>query len=82
MNPTSIHEDVGLIPGLAQRVGEASIALSYGLGSRLSWDPKLLWLWHRLAAVAPILLLAWKLPYATDVAPKSKTNKQKTPKVL
>ena len=36
MNPTSIHEDVGLSPGLVQEVN----------------DPVLLWLWHRPAAAA------------------------------
>ena len=38
----------------------------------------LLWLWHRLAAAAPIRPLAWERPYATCVALKSK-NKQTTP---
>ena len=28
--------------------------MSYGVGCRLSSDPELLWLWRRLAAVAPI----------------------------
>ena len=58
MNPASIHEDVGSIPGLTQWVG----------------DLVLLWLWYRLAVVAPIQPLAWELPYAAGVAQKDKKN--------
>ena len=32
----------------------------------------LLWLWLRLAAVAPVQPLAWELPYASGAALKSK----------
>ena len=60
MNPTSNHEVVGSIPGLAQ----------------WSQDPTLLWLWCRPAAAALIGLLAWNPPYAAGTAINSKkTNK-------
>ena len=56
--------------------------MSCGVGCRRSFELVLLWLWHRLAAVAPIQPVAWELPYATDVALKNKkqTNKKKQTK--
>ena len=56
MNPTRNHEAVGSIPGLTQWVK----------------DLVLLWLWCRLAAVAPIRPLAWEPPYAAGMALKRK----------
>ena len=56
------HEVVGLIPGLAQWVK----------------DPMLLWLWYRLAAVAPIGPLSRELLYVMGAA--LKTKKKKRPK--
>ena len=37
-------------------------------------DLALLWLWHRLAATAPIQPLAWELPYFAHVPLKRKKN--------
>ena len=46
--------------------------MNCGVGYRGSLDPALLWLWQRLAATAPIQLLAWELPYAVSAALKKK----------
>ena len=44
----------------------------YGVGCRCSLDPMSLWLWYRLAAVAPIRPPVWKIPYAVGTALKNK----------
>ena len=54
--------------------------MSCGVGHRRGLDPDLLWLWHRLAAIAPIQPLAWEHPYATGAALKSKTKTNKQTK--
>ena len=61
MNLASIHKGVGLIPDLAQWVGESGIAMSCGVGYRCGSDPPLLW--HRPVTVPLTGLLAWT-PYA------------------
>ena len=55
-NPTSIHEDTGLRPGLTQWVKDPALlqAASCDIGCRCGLDPALLWLWYRLAPIAPI----------------------------
>ena len=44
-----------------------------------AWDPTLLRLWHRLAAIAPIGPLAWEPAYAVGGA-LEKTKRQKRKK--
>ena len=66
-NLTSICEDAGSIPGLAQGVKDM---VSYGVGRRCGSDPELLWLWCRPAAPAPIPPLGWEPPYVAGAALK------------
>ena len=69
VNPTSIHDDVGLIPGLT--------AVSCGVGHRDSLIPVLLCLWCRLAAEALIQPLVWEVPVAALKTKQNKTKKKK-----
>ena len=48
-----------------------------GVGGRHSSDPALLWLWHKLAAVAPFQPLAQELPYAMGAALKKAEKKKR-----
>ena len=79
-NPTGIHEDSGLTPGLAQWVKGSGVAMSYSIGCRRTWDLPLLCLWHRLAAAALILPLAWKSTChgCSPKKGKKKPKKQRT----
>ena len=57
--------------------------MSCGVGRRPSSDPMLLWLWHTLAATAPIRPLAWEPPYVAEVAQEmAKIPKKKTPQKI
>ena len=71
-NLMSIHEDMGLIPGLAQQIKGSSIPVSCIVGGRCGLDPALLWLWCKPVAAAPVCPLAWELTYAMGAAIKEK----------
>ena len=44
--------------------------MNCGVGHRCGLDPKLLWLWYRLAAAAPIRPKAQELPYSVGATAK------------
>ena len=68
MNPASIHEDVDLIPGLAQWVKGRALPRAVCRSQ--------VWLRSQVAvAAAPILPLAWEPSCATGAALKRQINK-------
>ena len=67
-NLTSVLENMGLTPGLAQWVKDPAFAVSC---------PEL---WGRAAATAAVRPIAWELPYAVGAALK-KRQKKKVKKV-
>ena len=54
--------------------------MSCGVGRRHGSDLALLWLWRRLAAIAPIQPPAWEPPYAAGEAIKRKKKKKRKEK--
>ena len=54
--------------------------MSCGVDHRCGLDLALLWLWCRLAAAAPIQLLARELPYAAGTALKKAKQRKEAKK--
>ena len=74
VNPSSIHEDLGSIPGLTQWVMDLVLLWAVVQVADMA---RILWLWCRPAAVVWIQPLARKLPCAASAAP-SPTKKSQT----
>ena len=68
-------QSLPLLSGL-KRLGIA-VSISYDVGHRCGSDPRLLWLWRKLAAIALIRSPAWEPPYAVGVTLKNKKIKNK-----
>ena len=64
-----------LLSGLMIRVD-----VSCSVGCRRDSDPALLWLWHRMAATAPITPLAWEPPCAAGAAQEMAKRQKKKKK--
>ena len=73
-NPTSIHEDMGSIPGITQWIRRCH---ELWCRSQTQLRSCMLWLWLRPAATTPIQPLAWDPPYATGAALKRQKTKIK-----
>ena len=68
VNPISIHEDMGSIPGLSGlRIWRCCVLWCR---SQMCLRSRVEWLWYRPAGTALIRPLAWEPPYAAGAALK------------
>ena len=64
-------------PGLAQWIKNLALLQAVTQVEDMAQIRKLLWLWYRLVAMAPIQPLAWEIPCAMGVTLKDKTKQNK-----
>ena len=76
-HPTSNHEVAGSIPWPPSVGWGSGVAMSCGVGCRHSSDLALQWLWHSLAAVAPIGSLAQGTSICHGCNPKKQKKERK-----
>ena len=83
INPTGIHDDACGFDPWPQSLGQGSgVAMSCGVSHRCGLDSELLWLWLycKIAAVAPIRPLGMEIPHDACGVLKGKKKKKKKKK--